>query len=299
VDPRQLLYFLTTARSEHMGNAAAELRISESTLSRSIARLERQHGVTLFDRIGRGVRLNAYGRVLMGSVEAAFSSLETGEREIRAMARSGSGRVALGFTVSLGPQVVPGLLQRFIARYPDDPPQFRLVEAPAITLRTQLLDGELELTLGTRRFEDAAVDWQPLWDEGLVAVLHPSHRAAGKRVAEFADIAGDRILSFSASETTREAFAVAARVTGSPPNVVFSCDDIATLTGLVAAGFGTAVVPENLWAGEAGVVRVPLHAAPRRTIGIAHAKSRRLSEAAARFRRVIVNDAKALPHTAT
>lgn len=63
VDHRTLRYFEVVARHQHLGAAANELDIYESTLSRSIARLEKQYG-RLFDRVGRGVRLNAYGRIL-------------------------------------------------------------------------------------------------------------------------------------------------------------------------------------------------------------------------------------------
>lgn len=287
MDPRQLLYFLSTARHEHMGNAAAELRISESTLSRSIARLEREHGVAFFDRVGRGVRLNAFGRVFMASVEEAFAALEGGERELRAMSRSGSARVTLGFVASLGPQVVPNLLRNLATEHPQL--QLRLVQGPAQVLRSRLLDGELDLTLGTKRFDDAAVDWQPLWEEGLVALVRSDHRIAHQRDADFPDLASDRILSFGSSETMREAFADVARATGVAPNVVFSSDDIATLTALVAAGFGTAVVPENLYMARTDVRRVRLRYAPKRTIGVAFATSRPLSEEARTVREAIMH----------
>jgi LysR family transcriptional activator of glutamate synthase operon len=288
MDPRQLLYFLSTARSEHMGKAAAELRISESTLSRSIARLEREHGVAFFDRVGRGVRLNAFGRVLLASVEGAFAALESGQRELRAMAHSGSARVALGFIASLGPQVVPNFVHGFAANHPQL--QFRLIQGSAQSLRSRLLDGEIDLTLGTKRFDDAAVDWRPLWEEGLVAVVPAGHPIAQQHEADFADIAGDRILSFGLSETTRAAFADVARTTGTAPNVVFSCDDIATLSGLVSAGFGTAVIPESLHTARAGICCVRLPTAPKRTIGIAFATSRPLSSAARNVRDAIVRE---------
>ncbi len=286
MDPRQLLYFLSTARHEHMGRAAAELRISESTLSRSIARLERERGVAFFDRIGRGVRLNAFGRVLMASVEEAFAALEGGDRELRAMVRSGSARVGIGFLASLGPRVVPDLVRTLSADHPEL--QIRLVQGSAQSLRSRLLDGELDLTLGTKRFDDAAVDWRPLWEEGLVAIVGPHHPTAGRDEADFADFAADQILSFGLSETTREAFADVARATGVAPNVVFSCDDIATLTGLVAAGFGTAVVPENLSIPGADVRRIRLRSAPKRTVGVAYATARPLSKAARSVRDTIV-----------
>ena len=85
MDPRQLHYFRVTARREHMRRAANELGISESTLSRSIARFEEHYGKQLFDRVSHGVRLNGYGRLVLARVERALAELENAEREVRTL----------------------------------------------------------------------------------------------------------------------------------------------------------------------------------------------------------------------
>lgn len=61
----QLEYFLTVAKLEHMTKAAQELRIAQPALSKTIARLEQDLGVPLFDRQGRKIRLNPYGQAFM------------------------------------------------------------------------------------------------------------------------------------------------------------------------------------------------------------------------------------------
>lgn len=60
----QLIQFLKVAETEHMTKAAQELHISQPSLSGSIKRLEEELGVPLFDRVGRVIRLNEYGRIL-------------------------------------------------------------------------------------------------------------------------------------------------------------------------------------------------------------------------------------------
>lgn len=59
---QQLHYFSTLAKIQHMTRAAEELSISQPALSRSIARLEEELGVPLFDRHGRGIYLNHFGQ---------------------------------------------------------------------------------------------------------------------------------------------------------------------------------------------------------------------------------------------
>lgn len=70
---QQLEYFRVVARLEHFGQAAKELAISQPALSRSISKLEEELGVPLFDRMGRSVYLNSFGRVFLERVEKGQS----------------------------------------------------------------------------------------------------------------------------------------------------------------------------------------------------------------------------------
>ncbi|RNB78718.1 LysR family transcriptional regulator [Brevibacillus nitrificans] len=70
---QQLEYFRVVARLEHFGQAAKELAIPQPALSRSISKLEEELGVPLFDRMGRSVYLNSFGRVFLERVEKGQS----------------------------------------------------------------------------------------------------------------------------------------------------------------------------------------------------------------------------------
>ena len=61
----QILYFQTVARHQHFRLAAAELSISQPSLSRSIAALEEELGIILFERKGRTVTLTKYGKLFL------------------------------------------------------------------------------------------------------------------------------------------------------------------------------------------------------------------------------------------
>lgn len=73
--------FVAVARAEHMTRAADEIGVPQSTLSRGIARLEADLGVTLFVRSGRTVRLTREGRTLLRHAERALAELAAGTRE--------------------------------------------------------------------------------------------------------------------------------------------------------------------------------------------------------------------------
>lgn len=65
MDVSALKYFIVAAQTEHMSRAAEKLNITQPSLSASIKRLEADIGFQLFDRTGRGIRLNEYGRIFL------------------------------------------------------------------------------------------------------------------------------------------------------------------------------------------------------------------------------------------
>lgn len=71
MDTSALKYFITVAQTQHMSRAAGLLNITQPSLSTSIRRLEADLGYQLFDRTGRGIALNEYGRIFLQGVTEA------------------------------------------------------------------------------------------------------------------------------------------------------------------------------------------------------------------------------------
>lgn len=89
-----LKYFQIVAKHEHMTQAAEELCISQPSLSKVVNRLEEELGVPLFDRQGRNIRLNAFGKAFLKRVERVFRELEDGKKEITDMNGLEQGRIS-------------------------------------------------------------------------------------------------------------------------------------------------------------------------------------------------------------
>lgn len=68
----QLKYFSELAKRQHLNKTAQEMLVTPSAISSSLARLEKEMGVKLFDRVGRNIRLNNYGKILQKYVIRSF-----------------------------------------------------------------------------------------------------------------------------------------------------------------------------------------------------------------------------------
>src|SRR5271155_3851844 len=124
----QIRYFAAAARHEHLGRAADELDMSQPALSRSILKLEEELGVQLFDRAGRGVRLNSAGKILLRRIASAHAECEDAVRELHEHRGQSEKSVSTGYFAAFGVRLIPQLVKSFCALDPGV--QFQLFEGP-------------------------------------------------------------------------------------------------------------------------------------------------------------------------
>ena len=111
----QLLYFQAVAKYEHFRLAAASLNISQPSLSRSIANLEEELGIILFERKGRTVTLTKYGRFFLEHANRILSDVRLAEKQMKKLSGS-SGHVDIAYVFPLAAQYIPRNVRRFLAK---------------------------------------------------------------------------------------------------------------------------------------------------------------------------------------
>ncbi|WP_431948895.1 LysR family transcriptional regulator [Actinacidiphila sp. bgisy167] len=263
----RLAQFAAVARHEHVTRAARELGVPQSTLSRSMARLELDLGVTLFARQGRTVSLTPAGRGFLASVERALGEVERSAESVRADADPQAGRVAFGFLHTLGPETVPALLRAFRADHPRI--RFQLVQNYGEAMLAGLRAGELDLCLTSPVPEAPDLVVRRLDEQRLRLVVPADHRLASRRRVRLAEAAGELFVSLEAGYGLRRITDALCAEAGFTPRVGFEGEEAETLRGLVAAGLGVALLPPPL-VPRPGVVELTV-TAPRavREIGVA------------------------------
>ena len=282
MDLLQLRYFRTVARLEHMTQAAQELYISQSSLSKTIAHLERELGVSLFNRQGRQIQLNQYGKAFLRRVEQVFAALDDGQRELADLASREQGRVALA---SMSVYLLPGLLQAFRERYPGI--SIRLFGNPRQETLAQLERGEVDLFFSAPPIERPGIEQVSLMMEEILLAVPPGHWLAERETIRLGEVAREPFLALKPGYSLRELTDTFCKQAGFTPSIVFEGDEPVALLHLVKAGLGIACIPALAWKSvpEIAVTRVHI-VEPRcqREILLLWSKERYLSVAARELR---------------
>jgi LysR family transcriptional regulator, transcription activator of glutamate synthase operon len=267
VEIAQLRWFVEVAEGRTVTAAAAALHVSQPALSRGLARLEHELGAPLFDRIGRGLRLNTNGQALLDAAKRALNALDTAAHAIGAASDPTTGTVRLAFLQTIGTEFVPALLSGFRTRYPKV--EFVLRQGGSENNLRQLLDGDIDVVLTAGPLDYAGVEWQPLVDEPLVVVVPTGHRLARRKRVALAEISDEPFVAFAHTRGLRAITDKLCQEAGFTPRVVFEGEDPTMLRGLVGARCGVALVAPAPGP-TPGIVELPV-SVPRchRTIGIA------------------------------
>jgi DNA-binding transcriptional LysR family regulator len=118
VDVRQLTYFLAVVEHMNFGRAAEQLYIAQPSLSQAIGTLERELGVPLFHRVGRGIVLSDAGRQLIEPARQVVRDLEAAQAAARSARGLERGRVELIAMPSPGMEPLSTLIQDFTDAHP-------------------------------------------------------------------------------------------------------------------------------------------------------------------------------------
>jgi DNA-binding transcriptional LysR family regulator len=284
---QQLEYFRIVARTEHFTKAAEQLSISQPALSRAITNLETEVGVMLFDRIGRNVRLNSFGKVFLKHVDCALNEVQKGIAAVTQLNDPATGVIALGFLLSLGLNVLPDLIGKFNRQYPRV--ELHLYENVTVNILKQLVSGEVDLCLTSLFPPQPGIAWTPLFTEELYAYLPVNHPLAQRPSVRLAELATEPFIGFKKRYGMRTLMEQFCQAAGFTPFIKLEGGDVATIIGLVSSGLGVALIPKLVGIDSAKIKGLPISKPLcRREIGLAWLHERELPPSVALFREFLI-----------
>lgn len=255
--PHQLRTFISVADACSVSDAADRLVVSQSAVSASVAGLQRELGVRLLERHGRGIRLTDEGAVYAGYVRRVLGLLDEALIAARDGNRPERGHVRLGAVPTAGEQVVPGYLATFRRRYPAA--QVSLEVAARDDVFARLVAHEVDLAVAGRPPATSTLVSRAVADNDLVLVaasgLVPTVR---RRVEPARLVAVPWLLRESGSGTRETMLGYLAERELAPPQLTLGANG-AVIAGAVA-GLGVtlvsrAAVAREVAAGQLEVLR--------------------------------------------
>ncbi len=264
---RDLRYLLAVAEHEHFGRAARACGVSQPTLSVQIRKLEELMGVALFERSSKTAAPTAACLQLIGHARTAVTAAEAILATARNLRDPLAGRFRLGIIPTLAPYLLPLVFAPLREALPDL--EVEPWEDQTAALLARLRAHELDAALLATDVDGPDLLSLPLFAEPFLAALPPEHPLADQSVIAETDLAGDILVladGHCLRDQAMEACGQEAALGGA-----LRAASLSTLLNMVAAGYGTTLVP-GLAAGaaqDAGIVLRPLAARAGRTVRIA------------------------------
>ncbi|KQY56778.1 MULTISPECIES: LysR substrate-binding domain-containing protein [unclassified Nocardioides] len=275
--------FLAVADGSTVTETAEQLHRTQPAVSRALARLEREVGTPLLQRVGRGLTLTPAGRELAGHARDTLDAYERGMRSVQDITAPDGGFVPLAFLHTLGTWLVPELIRGFRAERPNV--RFDLRQHGDAGLIDDLLNGVVDLAITGDRPQLKQLESRQLFQEPLRLVVPPDHRLASRRTARLGDVAHEEFIVLKRGFSLRSVTEDLCAQVGFTPQIGFEGEEVETLRGLVSAGLGVALLPESR-SGAAPIapsLRITDVRASRE-IGLAWVRDRHLPPASAQFR---------------
>ncbi|MDH6425878.1 LysR family transcriptional regulator [Paenibacillus sp. FSL R5-0887] len=280
----QLQYFLAVARLEHMTEAARNLHVTQSSLSKTIQRLEEDLGVPLFDRVGRKLRLNESGSRFLRRAERALFELEQGKQELSDLSSPEHGTLELAVTTA---STLPNILREFRKKRPDI--QYHVQMLTTQEMVTLLNRGEVDYCLSSPPIKGDDIECQIVFIDPILVAVPKGHRLANRSSVTLIELRDEWFVGVKSGYGTRDLIDSVCKSVGFVPKYVYEGDEPARLSTLVEAEIGLAFIPSTARNSREDIqyLQVENHELEREIALLWH-RSRYISQAALEFREVVV-----------
>ena len=288
----RLRILIEVANRGSFSAAADALSYTQSAVSQQVAALEAETGVTLLERLPRGVRLTPAGEVLLEYAEGIIARLHAAEAEMAAIAGLRGGQLRMASFPTAGATLMPLAIAIFRAQHPEV--ELTLAEGEPEEIAPRLSAGEFDIALlfefeGTSESLGPDLSRVPLFEDPMFLALPADHALARRQTLRLENLRAEAWIQTSASSPCAQHVVRSCHAAGFEPIVSFESDDYQTVQGLVAAGVGVALIPKLALSGARDdiAIRALSPHSPVREVIAATPEGTRLTAAAAAMRQIL------------
>jgi LysR family carnitine catabolism transcriptional activator len=269
--------------------AATVLGQSQSSLSRTVALVEKAVGTRLFDRTTRSFATTATGTEFLRTARTVVEYYDRAVNNFTSYLDGPAGTLRIATLPSLAATLLPSFIGRFHRAFPNV--TVDLLDLKAVDIIDLCRQGTVDLAITA---EDAdltaslppSFGFSPVAEEGFACILPENHPLTAQDTVDWPDLADQPFISFTRASSVRRITDRAFAAAGFAPSRTVSAGTISAVAGLCAAGLGVSAVPGFVipMTRVAGVVTRPLSTgAVTRRIGVLQDADRAATPAVEEF----------------
>jgi DNA-binding transcriptional LysR family regulator len=243
ISSRQLEYFRAVARELHFTRAAESLHIAQPALSQQIRKLERQLGLTLFERTRHRVALTPAGEALLEHAERVLSDLVAVEEEMLGWAVGVRGRIRLGIARGLIAQMAR-VLADYCAAHPAV--EVDLAEQNSDEMAEGVRSGRLDAATLATDPGPRGLSRLPLGAEPLVLITGAGTPLGGRDRIGVRELDGHDLVLYARGSAVARIVETALAEAGAAPRIRFESREYGTARVLASAGLAAAIMPRSV-----------------------------------------------------
>lgn len=232
VDVRQLRYFLAVAEASSFTRAAERLKVSQPSISQQIKDLEGLLGATLFDRLGKTVRLTQAGLAFRSGAEVVLRKLDEACAAVEQVEGLLSGHLHVGVIPAVAVPWIPPVLERFAEAFPGI--TVSVHERSSNEVETEVEADRLDLGIGVLTYTSRAIAYERITSTEIGLLVPRRHPLARASQVDVATLASERLILLPEAFQLRDMVEEAFRDAKCRPRVAFELNNIDAILAAVA-----------------------------------------------------------------
>ncbi|MBI2908484.1 MAG: LysR family transcriptional regulator [Chloroflexi bacterium] len=244
INLNQLFYFSAVGRSGSYSRAAEELSVSQPDVYRSVKRLEKECGVKLLERHGKGVCLTQGGRALYEYAAQMASLKNLAEEAVAAQKGLMSGTVSIGASCAVASNLLPSMLGRWMDARPNV--EVHVVLGQSEQLQDLLLKGAIDALIGSGLNWRPGLQRQVIFSDSVEVVCCSGHRLAGSGLISIKKLSRERLIVPPRGNGTRDELDQIEIQYGVRFKIALEVNRQEVIKRLCRAGLGIALLPRSV-----------------------------------------------------
>ncbi|MEB7763875.1 LysR family transcriptional regulator [Staphylococcus pseudoxylosus] len=233
-------YFQNVANTEHLTKSSENLHVAQPSLSKIIKNLEEELGAKLFDRTGRNIKLNTYGKIFLKHVDQLFYEIEVGVQKIGDLKDRNKGSIF--FTASSIDKNFSEVIKNFSKTFPHVNIFIKQERFDCEKINL-LLNNKVDFAFVNKEIDNSQITTEVLMKEHVYLAVATNHHLARKKKISINELEEEFFVKLTYDSNSAYLYDELEKLF--IPNITCQCDDESSLINLVEQGLGVAFISHN------------------------------------------------------